>query len=201
MRSRIAGLAGGLLLAVLAAGCSDKGSYQLMAQGPRYEPLEGGHVVLDGYVRRHPVPGTVARGQLDDDALLRAGLLDGREGAVFPFPVTRQVLARGRQRFDIFCAPCHGRDGYGRGIVVQRGFTPPPSFHTGRLRGYPPGHFVRVMTNGYGAMPQYAKQVPARDRWAIAAYVKALQRSQHATMADVPPEARAGLEATAERRR
>jgi mono/diheme cytochrome c family protein len=190
---RVVTAAAGAVLLVLLAGCSDKGTYQIMGQTPRYEPLEGDRETSTT-ARRDPVPGTVARGQLDELSLLRPALLEGREAA-FPFPVTRDVLDRGRQRFDIFCSPCHGRDGYGHGIVVQRGFTSPPSFHTDTLRAYPPGHFVAVMTEGYGAMPQYAKQVSARDRWAIAAYIRALQLSQHAVVADVPADARATLSA------
>jgi cbb3-type cytochrome c oxidase subunit III len=183
------------VLAVLlaAAGCGNKGSAQLMAQEPRYEPLEDAPD-LHGAARRMPVPGTVARGHLPTDDLLATGMVDGRESERFPFPVTREVLERGRERFDIFCSPCHGRAGDGRGIVVRRGFTAPPSFHTDTLRGYPAGHFFRVMTQGFGAMPQYAKQVPVRDRWAIAAYIRALQLSQHARAADLPADVRARLE-------
>jgi mono/diheme cytochrome c family protein len=180
------------LLAVFAAGCGDKGSSQLMAEGPRYEPLEA--------VPRAPVPGTVARGHLDDNELLHTGMLQGREADVMPFPATRDVLDRGRERFDIFCSPCHGRDGYGEGVIVQRGFTPPPSFHTDQLRRHPLGHFVRVMTLGYGAMPQYAKQLSARDRWAIAAYIRALQLSQHAVLAGLPASSRARFGGAEERR-
>lgn len=181
------------LLTVFAAGCGDKGSSQMMAEGPRYEPLEGA-------VRRAPVPGTVARGHLDDNELLSTGMLEGREADVMPFLATRNVLDRGRERFDIFCSPCHGRDGYGEGVIVQRGFTPPPSFHTDQLRRHPLGHFVRVMTLGYGAMPQYAKQLSARDRWAIAAYIRALQLSQHAVLADLPASTRARFGGSEERR-
>jgi cytochrome c553 len=181
------------LLVVFAAGCGDKGSSQMMADGPRYEPLEG-------QVRRAPVPGTVARGHLDDNEHLHTGMLGGREADVMPFPVTRNVLDRGRERFDIFCSPCHGRDGYGEGVIVQRGFTPPPSFHTDQLRRHPLGHYVRVMTLGYGAMPQYAKQLSARDRWAIAAYIRALQLSQHAVLADLPASIRARAGGAEERR-
>jgi mono/diheme cytochrome c family protein len=195
MRSGIAGL---LLGAVFLVGCGNKGSYQLMSQTPRFEPLESDDVLLHGAARRAPVPGTVARGQLDDDALLSTGVVDGQEADLFPFPVTREVLDRGHERFDIFCSPCHGRDGYGRGMVVQRGFQPPPSLHSDVLRAYPAGHLVNVMTRGYGAMPQYAKQVPPRDRWAIAAYIRALQLSQHAPMADLPADTRARIAASTE---
>jgi len=112
-----------------------------------------------------------------------------------PVPLTADLLARGRERFDVYCAPCHDRAGTGRGMIVRRGYTAPPSLHEERLRTVPAGHFVDVMTGGWGAMPSYAAQVPAADRWAIAAYIRALQRSQHATLADVAPEVRQQLEA------
>lgn len=110
-----------------------------------------------------------------------------------PFPLTRAVLERGRDRFNIFCAPCHGRTGYGDGLVVRRGFTSPPSFHTEQMRQHPVSHFYRIATEGVGAMPEYAKQTRPEDRWAIAAYIRALQLSQHAPVAAVPPEARERL--------
>jgi mono/diheme cytochrome c family protein len=144
---------------------------------------------------RRPVPGTVARGRLEADVLLVTGEANGQESTELPFPASRAVLARGRQRFDIYCVPCHGRAGYGDGMIVQRGFLPPPSYHIDRLRQAPVGHFFRVMTYGFGAMPQYAKQISAEDRWAIAAYIRALQLSQHAALDDVPPDERARLAA------
>lgn len=110
-----------------------------------------------------------------------------------PRPIDRSLLARGQERFDIYCAVCHGPDGYGHGIVVQRGFTAPPSFHDDRLRAATVGHFFNVITHGYGAMYSYADRVDENDRWAIAAYIRALQRSQHATLADVPANDRATL--------
>ena len=118
----------------------------------------------------------------------------GQDAARFPFPVTREVLDRGRDRFEIFCAPCHGRTGYGDGMIVRRGFVPPPSFHTDALRQAPVGHLFDVATNGLGAMPSYAAQVPVRDRWAIVAYIKALQLSQHVDVDDLPSDVRQQLE-------
>jgi mono/diheme cytochrome c family protein len=113
---------------------------------------------------------------------------------ILPFPLTRQVLARGQERFNIFCAPCHDRLGTGEGMVVRRGLRRPPSYHIDRLREAPLGYFVNTMTTGFGAMPDYAGQVPPADRWAIAAYIQALQLSQNARLADVPPAERKKLE-------
>ncbi len=109
-------------------------------------------------------------------------------------PVTRQSLARGRERFNIYCAVCHGATGDGNGMIVQRGFPQPPSFHDQRLRDAPAGHFVDVITNGYGVMYSYASRVAPEDRWAIAAYIRALQLSQHAASADAEPNAAKQLE-------
>ena len=160
---------------------------------PRYNPLDGSQFFEDGRSARPPVPGTVARGQLRIDQHLYTGKIDGKEVDTFPFPVTRGVLDRGRNRFNIFCAPCHGITGEGRGVIVQRGFPPPPSYHTERLRAAPPGHFYNVITNGFGAMFSHAARIPPEDRWAIAAYIRALQMSQHATLADVPEHEREKL--------
>jgi len=122
------------------------------------------------------------------------GLVGGKPAAAFPFPMTRDLLERGRERYDIFCAPCHGAAGHGRGMVVRRGFKPPPSFHDDRLREARPGHFVDVITRGFGAMPDYAAQLPPPDRWAVTAYVRALQLSQGAKVEDLPPEDRRRIE-------
>jgi mono/diheme cytochrome c family protein len=119
---------------------------------------------------------------------------NGQDTTEFPFPITRDVLNRGRQRFEIYCVPCHGYTGDGDGLVVQRGFNPPPSYNTDRLRQAPVGHFFDVMTNGFGAMPSYAAQIPVPDRWAIVAYIRALQLSQNASIDDAEPDARARLE-------
>jgi mono/diheme cytochrome c family protein len=171
------------------------GCVQKMIIQPYYRPLAESDYYADGSSAR-PIPtDTVARGQLRDDPVLFAGKANGADTEQFPFPVTREVLARGQERFDIYCAPCHGLGGYGDGLVVQRGFTAPPSYHSDRLRQAPVGHFYDVMTNGFGSMPSYATQISVRDRWAIAAYIRALQLSQDATLADVPPDDRAQLEA------
>jgi mono/diheme cytochrome c family protein len=174
------------------AGCR-----QDMYDQPRYEPLEASTFFDDGLSARPLVPGTVARGQLRDDDHLFTGKVDGKLAETFPFPVDRRVLERGRERFNIYCSPCHGGVGDGRGMIVARGFPAPPSFHIDRLRTAPPGHFFDVITNGHGAMYPYAARVQPRDRWAIAAYLKALQLSQNASPADVPPEQLRQLEGAA----
>ncbi len=160
---------------------------------PKYKPDEPSSFFDDGRSERQPVPGTVARGHLEDDELLYQGKIDGRIADEFPFPITREDLQRGRDRFEIFCAPCHDYTGSGRGMIVQRGFQRPPSYHIERLRQAPVGHFFDVMTNGYGAMHSYASQVPVKDRWRIAAYIRALQLSQSATLADLPASDRERL--------
>jgi hypothetical protein len=179
-----------LVACVLLTGCYR----QQMGTQPRYDPLEPSALFADGQSARQPVPDTVARGQLRDDTLLFSGTENGQVADRFPFPVTREVLARGQDRFEIYCAVCHGRTGYGNGMIVQRGFVPPPSFHTDELRQAPVGHIFAVATDGFGAMPSYAEQVPVRDRWAIVAYIKALQLSQHADASQLPVDLRSQLE-------
>lgn len=158
-----------------------------MHDQPRYKPLAESHFFSDLRSARPPVEGTVARGQADVSSYFYTGKIGNNPGDFMPFPVTEQVLAHGRERFDIYCSPCHSRLGDGNGMIVQRGFRAPPSYHTERLRKAPLGYFFDVMTNGFGAMPEYASQVPPADRWAIVAYIRALQLSQDATSADVPP--------------
>ena len=189
---RLPALAAFCLIAV--AGCR-----QDMHDQPRFKPLASTDAFADGRSARLPVPGTVARGELREDALLHTGKLQGRFARAFPFPVTAEVMARGRERFDIFCAPCHGRTGAGDGMIVRRGYRKPPTFHQDRLRQAAPGYTFDVITNGFGAMPDYAQQIPVRDRWAIVAYVTALQRSQHAAAGTLPAEARAALDAADKR--
>jgi hypothetical protein len=154
---------------------------------PRQNPLSRSDFFADQRSARPPVEGTVARGQLHDDAYFYTGKIGNNPGDVMPFPVTKAVLERGRERYNIFCAPCHSRVGDGNGFVPSRGFArKPPSFHIVRLQKAPLGYFYDVMTEGFGIMPDYASQIPPQDRWNIVAYVRALQLSQNATMADVP---------------
>lgn len=177
------------IIACFAAACR-----QDMHNAPRYEPLEASTFFADGRGSRTLVANTVARGTLREDTHLYQGKIDGQLAGVFPMPVTAEVMARGRERFNVFCSPCHGRTGQGNGIVVQRGFRAPPSYHEERLRNAPVGYFFDVMTNGFGAMSDYAAQVPVADRWAIASYIRALQLSQRATIDEVPAERRADLD-------
>jgi mono/diheme cytochrome c family protein len=164
-----------------------------MHDQPKYVPLRQSGFFGDERSARPLVPGTVARGHLRDDALLYTGKVGAADATVFPFAVDGQVMARGRERFDIFCSPCHGRTGQGDGLVVRRGFRRPQTFHQDRLRNAPVGQLFDVISNGFGAMPDYAGQIAVRDRWAIVAYVRALQLSTHATLADVPPDKRTEL--------
>jgi len=165
------------------------GCRQEMYDQPRTKPHQPSDFFADGRSDRQPVAGTIARGQLRDDVHLYTGRVSGVLVSTFPFPVTRAGLERGRDRFNIYCAPCHDRVGNGNGMIVRRGYRAPPSLHIDRLRDAPVGHLFDVTTNGLGAMPDYAAQIPVRDRWAIVAYLRALQLSQRASVADVPPAA------------
>ena len=181
-------LLGVLAIALLAAACRRD-----MQDQPRYRPFRPSAFFADGRSARPLVEGTVARGHLDEDDHLHRGRIGEELATTFPFPVTAGVLARGRERFDIFCAPCHGRVGDGDGMIVQRGMRRPPSLHIERLRAAPPGYHFDVITNGFGAMIDLADRVSVEDRWAIVAYVSALQRSQGASIEDAPPEERERL--------
>jgi mono/diheme cytochrome c family protein len=174
-----------VLLALLSACRQD------MHDQPRFRPLRRSDFFADGRSERPLVPGTVPRGQLREDAYYYSGMMSKTQpGNTIPFPVTAEVLRRGQERFDIYCTPCHSRVGDGNGMVVQRGYRHPPTFHSDTLRSKPVGHFFDVITNGFGAMPDYSQQVAPADRWAIAAYIRVLQFSQHATIADVPENAK-----------
>ena len=169
---------------------------QDMQDQPKYEPLEASRFFADGQASRPVVEDTVARGQLRLDPQREAGRIGDGLADRFPAPVSRAVLDRGEERYEIYCTPCHGRAGDGLGIVAQRGFKrQPATFHTDRLRQAPPGHFFDVMTNGFGAMQDYRSQIPVDDRWAIVAYIRVLQLSQHAGVDDVPEAARESLDA------
>jgi mono/diheme cytochrome c family protein len=167
---------------------------QDMHDQPKYIPLRESAFFNDARSARPAIEGTVARGQLRDDELMFTGKVKGEDATVFPMPVDARVMARGQERFNIYCSPCHGRTGMGDGMVVLRGYRRPPSMHQDRLRNAPVGHFFDVMTNGFGAMPDYAGQIKVDDRWAIVAYIRALQLSQHATLADVPAADRSRLQ-------
>ena len=181
-------------LGVVAVSLALAGCRQDMHDAPRYEPLEASTFFANGQSSRMLVANTVARGLLREDTHLNEGKVNGQLATTFPMPVTAEVMARGQERFNVFCSPCHGPTGSGNGMVVQRGFRAPPSYHEDRLRNAPVGYFFDVMTNGFGAMQDYASQVPVADRWAIAAYIRALQLSQRATVDDVPANRRAELD-------
>lgn len=160
-----------------------------MDNQPRYEAQEAGPFFADNMAMRYPVEGTIARGQLYADMVYQTGfVVDSRLVKKSPVPITMHLLKRGQERFDIYCSPCHGRVGDGKGAVSQRGMLPPPTFHDERMRNIEDGHIFNVITNGKNNMAPYRFQVPVPDRWAIVAYVRALQRSQNATAADLPPQ-------------
>jgi mono/diheme cytochrome c family protein len=177
------------LLCILAACRQD------MQDQPKYKPLAASSFFIDGRSAR-PIPaGTVARDALNDADVAHTGEDNGGYATTIPLPITQALLERGRERFDIYCSPCHGYLGDGDGMVARRGFKIPPSLHHERVRQAPPGYIFQVITNGYGAMGDYGDQVPPEDRWAIVAYIRALELARNATMADATPEGQAQLEA------
>jgi mono/diheme cytochrome c family protein len=182
-------LAAAALALALAACRAD------MQDQPKYKNLRGSAFFDDHRSARPVVEDTVARGFLYADQRFLTGKENGAPVATLPVPLTRALLERGRDRYGIYCTPCHGQTGNGLGIVVQRGYRQPPSFNIDRLREAPIGYFFDVQTQGFGAMMDYAAQIPPSDRWAIAAYVRALQLSQRTTIADVPAADRGALQA------
>lgn len=183
----------GLLFIAISLAALSSGCRRDMHVQPRYNPYDPSSFFADGRSARQPVPGTIPRDTvLADDAGPDRESLTTRSDA-FPFPVTRAVLDRGRERYNIFCAPCHGLGGDGDGMIVHRGFQAPPSYHIESLRRAPASHFFEVITDGFGAMYPYGYRVPPRDRWAIVAYIRALQLSRQANIAAVPEPERLKL--------
>jgi mono/diheme cytochrome c family protein len=187
-------------LALTAASLALVGCARLdMQDQPKYRPQRPSEFFADGRSERQPVEGTMARGQLNEDTAFYEGKdAEGKDITDFPVAIDKTLLRRGQQRFDVYCAPCHGRIGNGLGMIVRRGFKQPPSYHTDRLREAPVGHFYDVITNGYGGMLNYASQVQPRDRWAIVAYIRALQYSENAPMADLSAAAQRRIPATSQ---
>lgn len=171
----------GLGAMLLLAGCR-----QDMHNQPKFYPQRGTSFYVDGRSVRPQVENTVARNQLHMDTYFDTGVVNGMEGDGMPLPVDLTLLQRGQEKYNIFCTPCHSRVGNGVGMIVQRGYRPAGNVHTDRLRNAPLGHLYSVIANGYGSMPEYGSQVSPEDRWAIVAYIRALQLSQNATTADVP---------------
>ena len=179
-------------LSLLSAGCSRLD----MQDQPKFKAQGTNDFFVDARDGRPELEGTIARGQLNEDAAYYEGKdATGKDIDAFPVAVDKTFLERGHQRYDIYCSPCHGRLGNGLGMVVQRGFKQPPSYHIDRLRNAPAGHFFDVITNGYGAMLNYAAQVQPRDRWAIIAYIRALQLSENTNINDLSADARARVPA------
>lgn len=178
-------------LALLLTSCTMD-----MKKQPHYEPYETSNFFSNDSSARPLAPDTVPRGEARLDDMLYTGMVDGSYTEEFPFPLTREDLKRGEERFNIYCAPCHGMTGDGDGMIVQRGFRQPPSFNQDRLREAAPGYFYYAIANGFGSMPSYANRIPVRDRWLIIAYIRALQLSQHASVSDLPQADQTKLEAT-----
>jgi len=189
-----------LLLTVALGMLALTGCRQDMHDQPRYEPLGESRFFPDGRGARPQVENTIARGQLKEDIALHYGkpAKDSKDWvATLPVKLDKALLERGRERFNIYCSPCHGLLGDGEGVVVQRGFKHPPTYHSDKMHQQPVGYYFDVITNGFGAMASYASRVPAADRWAIIAYIRALQYSRAAAVEDVPAADRAQLEAAA----
>ena len=175
---------------VVLSGCEIR---KAMYDQPKYQALQQSDFFGDERSARPLIEGTVARDHLRADRHFYEGVVDGKPAEVFPFEMTKADLERGRERYNIHCSPCHDQSGSGNGMIVKRGFKQPPSYHSDRLRASPPGYFFDVTTRGFGQMNGYAGQIKPDDRWRIAAYIRVLQLSQHATSDDVPADIRAQL--------
>lgn len=182
----------GLALGLAAVAFAASGCHTDMWRQPKHDPLDESEFFADGQANRPLVPGTIARDHLREDDAYFTAVKDGKWMDDLPMPLTMELLKRGQERFNIYCTPCHGRLGDGDGMISRRGFKlrrPVGNYHTDRLRKMPLGHFYDVITNGYGTMFSYASRVEPQDRWAIAAYIRALQLSQHAAVTDADPVA------------
>jgi mono/diheme cytochrome c family protein len=182
------------VLAFAVVGCHPD-----MWRQPKAKPQQKSEFFGDGSVSRLPIEGTVPYGKLRGDDALERGYVNARLVEQMPVPVTAELIARGQERFNVFCRHCHGAIGDGEGMIAQRGYKverPVASYHTDRLRQMPVGHFFDVITNGYGAMFPFSDRIPVEDRWAIVAYIRVLQRSQNAQLSDVPAERRGELDRT-----
>ncbi|MGN6385036.1 MAG: c-type cytochrome [Verrucomicrobiota bacterium] len=177
------------LIAVSTVGCR-----QGMYKQAKHEPLEPSSFYPNNMSARPVIPGTVARGHLHLDRAFYTGMIGTNYITELPLPLNADLLKRGQERYNIYCAVCHDRTGEGNGMIVQRGFPHPPSFHIDRLRKAPLGHFFDVITHGYGVMYPYASRVEPQDRWAIAAYIRVLQQSQNAALSELSAEQRQKLE-------
>ena len=179
-----------LLPLLLTTGCERRIE---MYDQYKHEAYEKSDFFADGRVSREPVPGTVARGFLKDDDHLNGGSMNGTFATSYPFPMTRADLERGRERYNIYCTPCHAPSGNGNGMIVQRGYMRPPSFHTELMKRKPIGHYYQAIAKGFGSMPSYAAQVRVEDRWRIVAYIQALQLSQQVPLGSLPADAQQQL--------
>ena len=188
MSSKVSSFAIALLAVCGIAGCGDNTLRQDMANQPRVNPLAPSDFFADGRSERPAIENTVARGSVENDALFVP-----KDSNSFPLPLTKELLQRGQERYGIFCTPCHGMQGDGQGMVAMRGMKHPPSYHQDRLRAEPNGYIYDVITNGFGAMYGYSAQIPPRDRWAIVAYMRALQLSRNAPVGQLPAELREKL--------
>ncbi|MEO8196872.1 MAG: cytochrome c [Thermoanaerobaculia bacterium] len=198
IRTGAVALRAGLIVLVALGGFGALGCRQDMHDQPKLKPYRSSQFFADGSGMRKLPAHTVARGTLHEDSHFFTGRMsDGSMATELPMPMTRALLKRGQERFTIYCTPCHGQVGDGRGMVVRRGYKQPTSYHDERLRQVPIGYFFDVMTNGFAVMPSYAPQVPPEDRWAIAAYIRALQLSQHVDAASLTAGQRAALDAPA----
>jgi mono/diheme cytochrome c family protein len=173
---------------LLLAGCR-----QDMHNQPKYVPYRSSEFFQDGLSERQQIVHTVARGELHEDAYLYTGKVGTKEGDRFPFPITEAVMERGRERYDIYCSPCHSRVGDGNGMIVKRGYRQAANFHDQKYASQTVGHYYDVISHGFGAMPDYGAQIEPPDRWAIAAYIRALQYARNGTMSDVPADQRGQL--------